>query len=71
MLDSDGSILEQEHVWPVRLRCWTVRCDGVPRAGGEGGGEGRDEAWQEAKGVLVCEAEVDEGQDDASVDYVA
>ena len=43
----------------------------VPWASGEGRGEGCDEAWQETEGVLACEAEVDEGQDDAAVDNVA
>lgn len=48
------------------------RClHGVPGAGGKGGGEGRDEARQEAVGVLAREAKVDERQDDASVDDVA
>lgn len=43
----------------------------LPRAGGEGGGEGRDEARQEAERVLARGGEVDERQDDASVDNVA
>lgn len=47
-----------------------AQCHKIPGAGGEGGGEGRDEARQEAVGVLACEAEVDEGQDDASVNNV-
>lgn len=43
----------------------------IPGAGSEGSGEGCDEAWQETEGVLACEAKVDEGQDNASVDNVA
>jgi len=50
---------------------WVHWSCSVPGAGGEGCGEGRDEAWQEAVRVLACEAKVDEGQDDASVDDVA
>lgn len=46
-------------------------CDSIPGAGGKGSGEGGDEAWQETERVLACEAEVDERQDDASVDDVA
>lgn len=75
-----------KHIWLIHLHHWnansndfsivnswcgTLRFDNVPWAGGEGSGEGRDEAWQETEGVLACEAEVDEGQDDASVDNVA
>lgn len=41
---------------------------GLPGAGGKGGGEGRDEAGQEAEGVLACEPKVDERQDDPPVD---
>ena len=42
----------------------------MPGAGGEGSGEGGDEARQEAEGVLPGETKVDEGQNNPPVDDV-
>lgn len=63
-------IIDRNEV-PCKSSSEALNCDSLPGAGGEGGGEGCDEAWQETEGVLASQTKVDEGQDDASVDNVA
>lgn len=62
-----GGVAAKATVYPHKILC----CDRIPGAGGEGSGERCNEARQETVGVLACETEVDERQDNSSMDNVA